>query len=167
VATKTNKASSARSARLANSMPASSLPPTSPIPPSPPPSAPRPSSPQPILGWSNANATNVWMPVDSYLVRHYGWQTSDVSGCQASIICYQLGVIVGYVNFYHADHVPLSAINAFSPPQLVLTINLAVERVLEVMETLRLERPIHIGVDLTQRIGWVGTSPENVGHVSS
>ena len=138
------------------------LPPMAPAPPSPP---PPPSAPQPIVGWSNANNTNVWIPVDSYLIRHYGWQTADETGCMASIICYSSGVLVGYVNFFNADHVPLSAINSFSPPQLVLTINFPVERVQEVMETLRRESPIHIGVDLSQRIGWVGMSSAPVGHV--
>lgn len=104
--------------------------------------------------------------MDAYLVRHYGWQTADESGCQASIICYSSQVLVGYVNFFHPDHVPQSAINTFSPPQLVLTINLSVERVQEVLETLRNESPIHIGVDLSQRIGWVGIDPAPVGHVS-
>jgi hypothetical protein len=84
-----------------------------------------------------------------------------------SVACYSNGVLVGYVNFFNADHVPRSTINSFSPPQLFLTINYPVERVQEVLDTLRLDKPIHIGVDLSQRIGWVGIDPALVGHVST
>ena len=85
----------------------------------------------------------------------------------ASIICHSQGVLVGYVNFFNADHVLQSTINSFSPPQLVLTINFPVARVQEVLETLRCESPIHIGVDLSQRIGWVGMDAAQVGHTAN
>src|SRR5262245_13277342 len=130
------------------------------------PSVPRERSTQPTVGHSNENATNIWIPIDAYLVRHYGWQTSDKAGCMASIICYNQNTLVGYVNFYNPDYVPLSAINVYTPPQPILTINYPVERVQEVIETLRLEAPVHIGVDLSQRIGWVGIDPAPIGHVA-
>ena len=152
-----------RNARASPQLLTNVLPPIAPVPPPPP---PPPSSPQPIIGWSNANTTNVWIPVDAYLVRHYGWQSADVAGCMASIICYSKNVLVGYVNFFNPDHVPQSAINSLSPPQLVLSINYPVERVQEVLETLRCEVPIHIGVDLGQRFGWVGIDPAAVGHIA-
>ena len=153
------------SQRSARTTPPANL--TNPLPPGTPtpPAAPVKSSPQPIVGWANANSTNVWIPVDAYLVRHYGWQTSDVAGCMASVICYSSGVLVGYVNFFNTDHVPQSTINSFSPPQLVLTISYPVERVQEVLDTLRCEAQVHIGVDLSQRIGWLGIDPAPVGHV--
>ena len=137
--------------------------PTNPRPPAP---YAQPPSAQPI-GSSNANATNVWIPVDSYLVRHYGWQTADVAGCMASIICYSTGVLIGYVNFFNSEHVPQSTISSFSPPQLLLTINYPVERVQEMLETLRCEATVHIDVDLSQRVGWVGIDPATVGHVAN
>jgi hypothetical protein len=149
----------AAAAAAVNMLPPTTSAPSAPTqPPSPPP-------PQPAIGSANANNTSVWMPVDSYLIRHYGWQTADETGVKASIICYSSGVLVGRINFYDSGHVPVSTIDGSSPPQVVLTINFAVERVLEIMETLRRESPIHIGVDLNQRIGLVGIDPAPMGHV--
>ncbi len=36
-------------------------------------------------------------------------------------------------------------------------------RINEVLETLREEKPIHIGVNPTYHIGWVGTGSEPIG----
>ncbi|HEX2461964.1 MAG TPA: hypothetical protein VHJ58_17590 [Vicinamibacterales bacterium] len=137
--------------------------PSRPVAPPPVPSGP---TAQPIIGYSNQNATNIWIPIDKYLIRHYGWQTADKDGCMTGIICYSQGTLVGYLNFFNPDYVPQSAINQFTPPQPVLSINYHVERVQEVMATLRQEAVVHIGVDLSQRIGWVGIDPAIVGHLA-
>ena len=97
--------------------------------------------------------------------REGEWHDSE---CLASIICYSSHVLVGYVNFYNAGQVPQSTIRTLSPPQHVLTINYSVELVEEVLNTLRLEKAVHIGVDLSQRAGWVGmTDTAAVGHIST
>jgi hypothetical protein len=107
-----------------------------------------------------------WKSIDKYLVRHYGRQSGEgENDTLANIICYKNYDIVGYINFYLERHVPESKLETFatgSPKQFIM-LRFAIDRIDEILDTLRQEKPIHIAVDSSQKVGWVGTGAEPIG----
>ena len=72
--------------------------------------------------------------------------------------------IVGYINFYSDEHVPESKAELLgSVPTQMVMLRFPIGRIEEILATLRQEKPVHIGVDSGQKIGWVGTGAEPVG----
>ena len=107
-----------------------------------------------------------WENIDQYLVRHYGRQSGiGEDDTLANIICYKGSDIVGYINFYLEGHVPeskLETLGTGAPKQFIM-LRFAIDRIDEILNTLRQEKPIHIAVDPGQKIGWVGTGAEPIG----
>jgi hypothetical protein len=104
-----------------------------------------------------------WTDIDNYLVRHYGRKSGEgKDDTLANIICYKNSNIVGYINFYLAGHVPESELELIGTGQFIM-LRFAIGRIDEILDTLRQEKPIHIGVDPSQKIGWVGTGAEPIG----
>ena len=107
-----------------------------------------------------------WKDIDKYLVRHYGRKSGEgEDGTLASIICYKESDIVGYVNFYLEGHVPeskLETLGTGSTKEFIM-LRFAIDRINEILDTLRQEKPIHIGVNPSYKVGWVGTGAEPIG----
>lgn len=107
-----------------------------------------------------------WKDIDKYLVRHYGRKSGEDEGdTVANIICYKQSDIVGYINFYLAGHVPESKLEILGTgsPKKYIMLRFAIDRIDEILNTMRQEKPIHIAVDPGQKIGWVGTGAEPIG----
>jgi hypothetical protein len=83
----------------------------------------------------------------------------------ANIICYNQSDIVGYINFYLDGHVPESKLETLSSgsPKEFIMLRFAIDRIGEILDTLRQEKPIHIGINPGSKVGWVGTGEEPVG----
>lgn len=107
-----------------------------------------------------------WKSIDEYLVRHYARKSGAGSGeTLANIICYKQSDIVGYINFYLAGNVPESKLETLSSgsPKEFLMLRFAIDRIGEILDTLRQEKPIHIAVNPSYKVGWVGTGAEPIG----
>lgn len=111
-----------------------------------------------------------WTEIDRYLVRHYTRpSTADPSWVLTSIIVYKDNIVRGYLQFYRPDHVPsnelrspMSGGTGVADPYYVIAF--PIDRVEEVIATLREEKPLHIGIGTTfVNIGWLGTGTEPVG----
>ena len=113
---------------------------------------------------------STWKYVDKYLVQHYGRKSGDDRDDPlASIVCYNKSDIIGYINFYLDGHVPASELETSSTGSTMklvkktIMISFPIDRIGEILETLRQEEPINIGINPSQKVGWVGTSVEPVG----
>ena len=107
-----------------------------------------------------------WKDIDRYLVRHYGRKSGEgEDDTLANIICYKNSEIVGYINFYLDGHVPESKLETSGTGSTneFIMLRFPVDRINEILDTLRQEKPVHIAVNPIYKIGWVGTGDEPIG----
>lgn len=109
--------------------------------------------------------------VDHYLMRH---MESNADGRKEFVFfigCFlgQNKDHVGTINFYLKGHVPPSTVymTTENPPKEKIRVNMSINRINEVLDTIRNESPIYIGVATDVGYGWVGTAPEPVGEEES
>lgn len=106
--------------------------------------------------------------IDKYLVRHYGRKSGEgESQPVANITCFHQSDVVGFINFYLEGNVPESKLGDSRPGPFeeAIMVNFAIDRIDEILDTLRQEKPIDIAVDLDPggNVGWVATKEEPIG----
>ena len=96
--------------------------------------------------------------IDTYMIYHMNVENSY--GQSAVVNCFKGGAFKGTLYFYR-EGASIPASQKTSSGYLYLRFHEA--RYPEVVETLRHEKPLHIGFNDSNQWGWVATSSEPVG----
>lgn len=109
--------------------------------------------------------------IDQYLLMHIGRASDADENLPLLIItCRYQDEVVGYIHFYLKGSVPDSEIQLTpdNPPKEIIRVNLGINRITEVLNTLRYEKPVNFGVFHQHLTGFVGTAGvEPVGEEES
>lgn len=106
----------------------------------------------------------VFSTFDKYMIRHYARKSgAGVTETLALINCYKASDIVGTINFHPEGQVPESKVETNTSGKQTIRVYYPITRISEILDTLRLEKPVYISVDTSNKLGWVSTDAESAG----